>query len=380
MAKKLSTLLFDASPLIGRRTGIGNYTLNLVEAMARAYPNVQFVGYYFNFLGRKKGPSNQLSNISFRPILWAPGLIVHQLRRIGIQIPIELLTLKRSDFILFSNFLSYPSLLNTPIATTVYDLAYIDVPEYGSSRNIQDLQRFMPKTIRRAALVLTISEFSKQRIVDVYNTPVDKIVTTFIPPVMQPDTSQADTKRSLKKLGLTKPFLLTIGTLEPRKNIERLLDAYTKLPTEMRAQFSLVLVGKYDWKFEAIKRKIEQLQADGYDIVNLGYVDDQARSALYQGARLYVMASLYEGFGMPVIEAMQNGLACAVSDIPVLHELGGAVTTYFDPKDSQNMANIIEECLKQAPQPQKLKQHVRDLPDWQQVAKQVMDRITGALS
>jgi glycosyltransferase involved in cell wall biosynthesis len=374
-------ILFDANSLMSSRTGVGHYVARLVEHMAiSSHDQIELIGYYYNFLGRKKPPvSPHAANIHYRPILFIPGPLVNLLRRLRIELPIELLTLTRADFVLYPNFLGHPSLFRTPSAPVIHDLVYLDFPEYGSNKSVRDLTRFVPQALKRASFVITVSGFSKQRIVDAYHVPAEKILTTFIPPKPPLQISKDQQTELLHKQGIDKPYLFFIGTMEPRKNIVALLEAYRLLPDALRNQYSLVLAGKMDWKYQETKEKMEKLQAEGYDIRYLGYVDDQTQAAAYQGARLFVLPSNYEGFGMQILEALDYGVPCAVSDIPVFHEVGGDAVTYFDHDDPAAIAKSIEQCLSTKSDPQKLREHVTQCPQWPDVSHDVIKAIQQAV-
>jgi glycosyltransferase involved in cell wall biosynthesis len=380
MKNKPLTILFDANSLMVQRTGVGYYTAGLIEAMAKQRPDVQFVGYFYNFLGRKQPPqAPKQPNISYRPILAFPGPVVNLLRRFRIEVPLEILTgVGSADFVIYPNFLSQPSLHRTPNAPVIHDLVYHDHPDYGSDKSVRDLTRFVPRSLQRASFVLTVSQDSRQRIHDVYGVADDNIVTTFIPP--QPVHTIVNAAEMVAEQGIDKPYLLFLGTLEPRKNIVNLLEAYTRLPAATRQQYSLVLAGKIDWKYQETKQKLESLQAEGYDIHYLGYVDDDMRAALYQRARLFVMASHYEGFGMQTLEALQYGVPCALSDLPVLHEVGGDAVAYFNQEDPDDISAVIQRCLTDKVNSANLKQHVASQPDWPQVADLVLARILSTIN
>lgn len=376
------TVLFDANSLMVQRTGVGYYTAGLIASLAKAEPQSTFVGYYYNFLGRKQPPSNPTApNIHYRPIYHLPGPLVNLLRRFNIQVPIEILTGIKADFILYPNFLSQPSLFKTPNAPVIHDLMFFDHPEWGSDKNMRDLNRFIPSTLRRSDFAIAVSQFTRDRLADAYQYPKDHVTVTFIPPVaaglIEPDKAQA----ILDKHRLDKPYLLFVGTLEPRKNLINLLDAYTLLSKKLQQSHTLVLAGKTDWKFQEIKQKIEELQAQGYDIHYLGYIDNDERATLYQHARLMVLTSHYEGFGMQLLEAMQYGVPGAVSDIPVFREIGGgAGIHYFNHLQPSNIAKVISQCLEQAPPPAKsLRQFVESKPDWPEVASDILKRIRLAI-
>jgi len=374
---KNRTILFDANSLMGQPTGVGYYTAGLIAALAKANPKSQFVGYYYNFLGRKPAPASPVAaNIHYKPILHFPGPLVNALRRLHVQVPIELLTLRRADFVLYPNFLSQPSLFGTPNAPVIHDLMFHDHPEYGSDKAVRDLQQFVPSTLRRARFILTVSEFTKSRVIDTYNQPAERIVSTFIPPVAITTVRETVAQSILKKHKLTKPYMLFVGTLEPRKNLINLLEAYCLLPEPLRQQYSLVLAGKMDWKYQETKQKLESLQAEGYDVHYLGYIDNDTRAALYQGARLTILAAHYEGFGMQILESLQYGVPCVVSDIPVLHEVGGERIDYFDQTDPLAMSQAIETALnKPRPDAQALQAYVAQKPSWRAIAHLVTEEI-----
>src|SRR5882672_10414889 len=133
-------VIFDATPLLANRTGIAYYIEQLLVEMAKAHPETQFVGFYYNFLGRRDTSAlPRLENLSYANTSIIPSKIVYQLRRWGIEFPIELIALQRADFIIYGNFLGYPSLRNTPSAPVIHDLTYIDLPEYVSGKLRRDL-------------------------------------------------------------------------------------------------------------------------------------------------------------------------------------------------------------------------------------------------
>lgn len=338
-------IAFDATPLLANRTGIAYYIEQMAVEMAKAHPETQFIGFYYNFLGRRDTSTlPQLDNLSYVNASVMPSKIVYQLRRWGIEFPIELIALTKADFILYGNFLGYPSLRKTPSAMVIHDLTFIDLPQYVSAKLRSDLVRFVPKQIQRSSFLVTVSEFSKQRIKDEFQTNKDIIVTP-IPPV---DLARHDAKyrhNELHKLGIHKPFLLFMGTIEPRKNIIKLVESYVQLPKELRDKYTLVIAGRIGWNCEAEEATLEQVAKDGYDVKHLGYVTDEIREILYESAALFTTASHYEGFGMPILEAMHYGTPCAISDIPVFHEVAGTAADYFDQERPSVIASHLESIL-----------------------------------
>lgn len=378
--KKPITILFDAHPLLGQKTGIGYYTEQLVTELAKHYPDdIKLVGYYHNFLLRKKVRGlPEAPNLHYRRISWMPGQIVNLLRRFGIAIPIELLTGCWSDIILYTNFWGPPSISRAISVPIIYDLSFYDHPDFGADKNIRDLKRFVPKVLRPAPLTITISEFSKQRIAHKFSVPDEDILVTPIPPAPMLQLSIRLSRSVLTTQGIDKPYILFIGTLEPRKNLVELLDAYADLPASIRKAYSLVIAGKKDWKFAATMGRINEMQQQGFDVHYLGYVSDETREILYKNARLFVLPSVYEGFGMPILEAMRYGTPCVVSDIPVFHEVAANHAVYYTLGSSKNLSNKITLALQgtdNVSSRQARKDYVATNFSWQKICTAVYRRL-----
>lgn len=329
--KKPIRILFDASPLINNhRSGVGYYTEKLVEALAAAYPDdVELTGYYFNFLGRKPvSVQSELPNIHYKAVRFFPGLIISPLGRLtGLQLPIELFIWKKYDHMLFPNFISLPSLRRTPQSVVVHDLGFIDCPEFVHQKNIAYFAKLLPKSLRRAKTVISVSDFTKDRLVKLFKLSAAKIIVSQIPPVIT-KPAKVDLPTSLTKQGIqANKYILFLGTIEPRKNIIGLVEAYSQLPTTLQGQYSLVLAGGKGWNDDPTLHAIKQAKEQGANIIETGYISEQERLALYSNARLFVLPSHYEGYGMPIIEALAYHLPVAASDIPVFHEIAGDTIT-----------------------------------------------------
>lgn len=349
MAKPAKTkILFDAGPLVnGQKSGVGHYTAGLISALATAYPEeLELVGHYFDFLGRKGQMAlPEAPNIRYRRTRLFPGKLPSALRRLGLSLPFELFVKERGDLHLFPSFLGWPSLFGTQSAVAIHDLSYLDYPQYVSPRNQRDLERFVPASLKRAALVITISEATKASIQQHYSQFNKPIVVGHIPPTAMSSVRPDDAERIVKQLGITGQYILFVGTIEPRKNLEGLLDAYAQLPAATQQLYSLVLAGGKGWHDEAILSKIAGLQQQGLSVIQTGYVDETQRAALYQKAALFALPSHYEGFGMPLLEAMHYRVPVVTSDLPVLHEVAGEAAVYCDPTSPESIAKSLGEVL-----------------------------------
>ncbi len=338
-------VIFDATPLLANRTGIAYYIEQMMVEMAKAHPETQFVGFYYNFLGRRDTSSLPRSaNLSYVNASIMPSKIVYQLRRWGIEFPIELIALTKADFIIYGNFLGYPSWRKTPSAPVIHDLTYIDLPQYVSAKLRSDLVRFIPKQIKRGSFVVTVSQYSKKRIAEEFGTDKEVLVTP-IPPVDLARHPDQECQEELSKAGIAKPFILFVGTIEPRKNIPNLIEAYKQLPQDLRDKYSLVIAGRIGWNCENEEALLAQAPKEGYDVKHLGYVSDALREVLYQKATLFSTASHYEGFGMPILEAMHFGTPCAISEIPVFREVAAENADYFNQDDPKDIAKHLQNLL-----------------------------------
>lgn len=346
-------LLFDANPLVnGKKSGVGYYTQSLIQALASTYPEeIKLVGHYFSFLGRKDNIRlPEAPNIEYVRSKIIPGRALSILRRLGLQLPLELFFKRRGDFALFTNFVSLPSFTGIPTAVVVHDLCFLEVPEYVSERNRNFLKRFVPQSLKRARKVIIISAFTKAAVQNHYSVPEDRFIITPIAPAPKIEAPDIN----IRSLGITKKYLLFVGTLEPRKNILSLAEAYELLPADIRAKYQLVLAGAPGWYIEETLGYINKLQNSGFGILTLGHVSDKQRAALYEHAELFVLPSHYEGFGMPILEAMSYGVPTAVSNLPVFHEVAGAASYYFNQNDPQDIAASIEKLLRNAHSRQEL--------------------------
>lgn len=381
-------ILFDAVPLAqANRTGVGRTEVGLIEALAKQYPDdIELVGHYFDFMWRK-GKSVDLpraKNIRYRRTCLLPGRIFNMLRRLRLPVFYELLVKERGDFILFPNFLGWPSLFNTPSAPYVHDVTFIDYPEYVRGPNLFDLKTLVPKTLKRSSFTITNSQSSKSGIQKTYPWYTKPFLVVDIPLVEGVTVSQAEANKLLKDMGITKPFILAHGTLEPRKNLVNLMDAYSKLSKELRDTYSLVLSGGKGWNDNEILSTLATLQSKGFSIIQTGYISNEQRAALFMNTTLYTLISHYEGYGMQLMEAMVYRSPILASDIPVLREIGGDAALYCN-TDSLTIQHALTSYLTAPSQKdrdvllQQGGERIR-LFSWEKVATQLYEAIDNTVN
>jgi len=337
MATKLK-VLFDANSLIGQKTGIGFYTEHIIKSLEENYgEEVMLTGYYFNFLGRGQKPP-ELSSVVYKPVRWFPRQLLSLARRCGFQIPLFMVVPSslRFDVAFFPDFVALP-LLKVRGVIVIHDLCFIDHPEYVAKRNVRFLQRFVPRSIAAADGVVAVSKFTEQRITQNFK----KILTA--PVIVAPDSLDLQSK-NLKPHDSSSPVLY-VGTIEPRKNLENLLEAYSRLPAELQQKHPLWLAGHRGWKDEKIIAKFNELKVRHVPVEYKGYVSAEEKAQFYAQSAAVVLVSHYEGFGMPILEAMAAGKPLLLSDIPVFSEVAGQAAAYCSSTDPDNIARKLEEVL-----------------------------------
>lgn len=363
-------LLIDANPLVGNKSGVGHFTERLIDSLAsNPGENLSIYAYYFNFLGLKKVVGlPQADKIQYIEVTFLPSKLLSILHRFDLQLPLELfLGFRKYDFMIFPNFVAIPSLRKTPYALAVHDMSFEDCPEYLSDSNRSYLHRFVRKSVRKSSLIITISNFTKQRIAEFYKS--EKLSDIIVMPVPYEKTNMHEQTKTTVINTIKKPFILYVGTIEPRKNIERLVKGFAAAPLEIRQKYDLVLAGNMGWKTESIKEAIDQVKND-ITIIQTGYISDADRNILYERASLVCLLSHYEGFGMPILEAMSYKQKLLLSDIPVFKEIAGPKAFYCDKDNVKDIANSITNSLEKPYQK-------TVLPDWSwpKNSKQLLSKI-----
>jgi len=246
-----------------------------------------------------------------------------------------------------------PPLCPAPVVVSVHDISFERYPQFFTRAAIAQLRILVPLTIRRATMVLTLSEFSKQDIVRRYGVPPEKVVVTYlaVDPKFRPvrDIERLTTVR--QRYGTGEHFVLCVGNLQPRKNVKTLIEAYVRLRRSDRIRHPLVLVGHKAWLYDDI---FDMARASGYadDLIFTGYVPDDDLVALYNAADLFVYPSIFEGFGLPPLEAMSCGTPVVTSNTSSLPEVVDDAALMVNPLDvdalAQAMATVLNDSDLQA--------------------------------
>ena len=339
-------LAIDYTPAALQGAGIGRYTRGLVDALVQRLGDGDRVTL---LLPRGEAP--------FARTAWPPGVQMKRLplsdrwqtilwHRLRVPAPIEWWS-GAIDIFHAPNFL-LPPVRRARTLLTIHDLAFLVRPEYA----FPDLRRFLenavPRSVARADHILADSEASRQDAIRLFGLAPERVtvVGAGVEPRFRPlpDEAVAPVRA---KYGLSEPFVLSVSTLEPRKNFDGLVRAFVQARRRARFPHHLVIAGKKGWLYEPIFRAVEEAGAE--DIVHfLGFVPDEDLPALYNLADLFAFPSHYEGFGIPVLEALACGAPVVCTDTSSLPEVAGDAAMLIPTGDHEALVDALAHLLTDA--------------------------------
>jgi glycosyltransferase involved in cell wall biosynthesis len=341
-------LVIDGTPLLFRRSGIGRYTYELLLEFARADPpvaeSVANLGFRLKRLPRPLAAAD-LDRLIRRQRYW--GVAFH-LGLLRLRPPVVAAQARRAGAHVYfaPNFLGVYGRGFRTVAT-IHDLVYHLYPEYTQPAMLRALRRRMPAHAARADGIVTDSHATKKDIVSTLGVPAEKV--TVIPLAagseFRPVADPAHLAAVRAKYDLPERFVLFVGNVEPRKNLLRLLAAVERLAADPAFRHRLVIVGARGWKSDEIMARLDALAARKL-AVHLGYVPDVDLPAIYTLADLFAFPSLYEGFGIPPLEAMACGVPVICSNASSLPEVCGDAAVYFDPRSEEELVEAIRSVLR----------------------------------
>jgi glycosyltransferase involved in cell wall biosynthesis len=235
--------------------------------------------------------------------------------------------------------------MTCPTVTTLYDAIPMVHPEWsGASLRSHLINFLVGKSGRMADHVITISNHAAKDIAQYYKISEKKISVINMPidDIWFEPTDNEYYKTVLNKYGLSEGYFLSVGTLQPRKNFSTLIDAYLSLPEELQKEKKLVIVGKYGWNCEDLVNRIQALQSTGRLIWLSNVCSDDDLRYIYKGASVFVFPSLYEGFGVPVVEAFASGTPVVCSNTTSLPEVSSGAALEVNPKSAGEVAQAMK--------------------------------------
>ena len=262
-----------------------------------------------------------------------------------------------------------------PAVVTIHDVIPL-LGHWGRPRVSQILRFFLWWSARTSRAIITVSHYSKTDLLNAYHLPESKVIVIYNG-YDKKAFNTADPgialQPLLKRLGIDRPYILHHGAIKPNKNVARLVQAFHCLRENSRnAEFDLVLAGPLGWEYEGVLAAARQGPGN---VVFTGALSDQDLGTLVKGASLAVFPSLYEGFCLPMVEAMACGVPTIASNSSCLPEISGGVLRYFDPQSVEEMANCMEEALESEDLRRELSEKGRvraEYFDWQRCAEQTL--------
>jgi len=350
-------IIVETGGLVPNLSGVGYYTQELLRAYA-ALPGcwpITLLAYRFCLRSRPspsedflKGLARSLGGrLEIRRRL-LPGPVYARLRKLGLRppAPVDAFVPPGRRIYFFPNYVGEP-LWRGRCVPVIYDFGFMRFPRSLPDRDDLYLKRYLPRALKRALQVVVISDCVNRELQRAYGLPAERIATVY-PAVdhsrFRPDIPPEIRSAARKKYGLPPGYIFSLGTLEPRKNFARLIEAYALLPDDVRRRAPLVIAGGPGWKNRDVRAAIRRLGLDS-SVKLLGYIADEDRAPLVREAALFALPSLYEGFGMPVLESLACGTPVVTSARGALPEVAGESALYVDPLRPEDIARGLKSVL-----------------------------------
>jgi len=353
---------FDKKTNLPIRVGSGEYGYQIINSLHKINKNNN----YFIYL-----PTNPSTDLPGSSSNWR--YVVFSARKMWTLIGLSR-KLKKDEYNLdvFFSPTHYLPISNKKSVISILDVSYLHYPELFKKRDLYQLKIWGKYSINSAKKILTISMASKNDIINEYGVASEKIEVVY-PGVKEipKNMKHKDMDELNGRFNINKEYILFVGTLQPRKNITKLIEAYSKLDTNV----GLVVVGKKGWQYDEILDAPNKFEVKDR-VIFIHDATDEELPSLYKNAKFFILPSLYEGFGLPVLEAMQYGCPIITSNVSSLPEAGGDAALYIDPENVEDIKDKMQKLLDD----EKLRteliekghKHVKKF-SWEKSAKQTIE-------
>lgn len=380
-------VVLDGKPLASLRTGIGHYGFELARSLAQIAPSDDFTficpvplapsaAVDFKKYRRPNFHEIHFNSPRLNRYWWSLGLPLY---------------LSGSKFDLFHGVnYELPRLRVIPTVVTIHDLSLLLHDDTHLKPLTRRARRRLPRVAQSADMIITDSAAMKREIADHLKVPKEKIAVTHLAPrsVFKPLPPQ-QTLEARQRLKIADEFILFVGTIEPRKNLQALIRAFSEIQRTNGRNIQLVIAGREGWLMDEFYSLIHSSELD--ELVRFtGYLSDEDLCALYSSCAVFVYPTLYEGFGLPPLEAMSCGAAVVTSDIPVMRESVGEAAVRVDPNSVTGLAQAITNVLENPGMREQLSQAgieqagrftwERTAAQTLEVYRQVLDQVTHSLA
>ena len=319
----------DATSLLVRSAGVKNYVWHWLKHLRAQSGDVEISA--FPFLAADFNSLDHEASALARPQTIARFALIKFMNETGLP-PVDW-TIHGADIFHATNLMRRAP-RRAKLTATVHDLTCFLMPQVHSEGNIKADREFAAAILKRAAGLIAVSENTRQDAIRVLGIPPERIRAIY--------SGIADAYFEAQPTPRAKPYALYVGTIEPRKNIDALLDAWALLPASLRAECDLLIAGPSGWKSEITFARAQR------EAVYLGYVPEADLPGLTAGASAYVYPSLYEGFGFPVAQAMAAGAPVITSNDSCLPEITGGAALLIDPRSASEIGSALERVLESA--------------------------------
>ncbi len=336
----------EVTAAVRQRGGIGRYVRELLRALAALDSDNEYRLFFAAKNDDGHGLPDLPANFRARRLPFHDIWLARVWQRLRAPLPVELIT-GRVDVYHSPDFTLPPTLWNTPTLLTVHDLSFAHHPSSTAPGLRGYLDIVVPRSVRRATHLLADSQATKDDLMALYHTPEEKITVLYagVSGGFSPVADPGALAKVRERYGLgERPYVLSIGTLQPRKNHIRLIEAFDR--ALRHSEYNLVLAGGEGWLYDEVRAQVTKHELQNR-VIFPGFVAEEHLTALYSAAAVMAFPSLYEGFGLPVLEAMACGVPVLASTAPCLPEVAGDAALMVDPRDVSAMAAAIEALVSQ---------------------------------
>lgn len=334
--RKIMQIGIDANEANQRnRVGVGQFAYNVIFQLEK----IDKENSYLIYLKEQPLPDLPKEREGWKYLVFGPSKLWTQ-----VALPIKLFTQREEPNVFYSPSHYAPRFSSCPTVISIMDLWHHRHPEQFTKKDLYQLTKWEGYSLKKASHIITISEFSKREILDIYKVPEEKITVAY------PGFDRFVLKEKEKRIGEIRErwkiggdYLLYLGTLQPKKNLVRLVQSLNILISRYPS-ITLVIAGKKGWLYEEIFSEVKKLGLEE-KVVFTGFVSEEEKPHLLKEAKVFLFPSLYEGFGIPVLEAMSMGVPVVTSKEGSLPEVGGEAAIYCDPYNVESIAEAVREVL-----------------------------------
>lgn len=331
-------VLIDLTSLADNFSGIERYALNISKQMINQDKLNNYILLFKNEIHEEFNKFKNYSNVEFKVIKGKNKLVFNQI------ILAKYLYYIKADKYLFLAFPTPIMFRKKGIINTVHDLTAWDYPGTMKTSSRLYFKLSIMNSMKVSEKIITVSEFSKSRIENKFRKCNVEVVYNGISEVFINNNKKNNSNKSIKdKYNLPDNYMMCLCTLEPRKNIDLLIKAYVELKYEEKIDLKLVLVGRKGWKIDKLLSEVNEKYSK--DIIITGFVNDEDLPLIYEGSKMFIFPSLYEGFGIPIIEAMYMGVPVICSNTSSLPEVVNGNGLLFNNNDKDDLKDKIIKFL-----------------------------------